>query len=64
MSRTANICAFLQSFFLKSLLFPRVYCVSIITSASFNYNPAHLGVIFKVSQYTLILPQVKIYSSR
>ena len=38
--------------------------MSNITSASFNSHPAHLGVIFKVSQYTLIQPRVKIYSSR
>lgn len=57
MSRTAIILPFL------SLLFHSVSCANSITSASFNYHPVHLGVIFEVSQYTLILPGVKIYSS-
>lgn len=50
------------NFFL--IIVSSISCVSNITSASLNSHPAHLGVIFKVSQYTLILPRVKIYSSR
>lgn len=54
---------FYNSFFFL-IIVSSISCVSNITSASFNSHPAHLGVIFKVSQYTLILPRVKIYSSR
>lgn len=55
-SRTSIICAFLP------VLVCSISCVSSIASVAFNYHPARLGVIFKVSQYTLVLPRVKIYS--